>query len=103
MSRVEIPLPLNVGEADLVNGSTAPRVSVRYGLALGVTGAAAIGAAKLLPVTAESFFYLPLTVAIIISAWFGGVGPALFSQICGAAFAFSFLARSSPFSQISKD
>ncbi len=71
----------------------------RYGLALAVT-AVAVWAAKSMARDGHPAFYLPLTAAILFSAWYGGVGPALLSQVCGALFAFSFLARPSPFSPV---
>src|SRR3954467_2988568 len=44
--------------------------------------------------------YFPLLVAIGLSAWFAGVGPALLTQVCGAAVTFLFLVPSHPLAPV---
>ena len=57
------------------------------GAALGVLGGALLGG--LGPVG----LYLPVIIAVVLAAWYGGIGPALLCQVAGGAGVFGFLAR----------
>jgi diguanylate cyclase (GGDEF)-like protein len=60
----------------------------------------ALAAGKALQGFGAAGIYFPLVVAAVACAWFGGVGPALICQICGAVVAFSFLIRPAPVSPV---
>jgi len=55
---------------------------------------AAVGASALLePKLSVVGAYLPLLGAVFLSAWYGGIWPALLAQIAGGAAVFAFIAK----------
>ena len=79
--------------------TTPHRRWAHYGVAL-VASAAGILLAKACVGFGAAGIYLPIILAVIFCAWYGGVGPALLCQLCGFLFAFSFLARPAPFAPV---
>jgi signal transduction histidine kinase len=61
----------------------APRLR-RYGIALVATGVAILFHYGLHPLMDERAFVLKLVLAILVSAWYGGLGPGLFATGLGA-------------------
>ena len=65
----------------------------RYGLALLATAAACVVSAGLLEVSSDPN-YAPIAGAVLLSAWFGGVGPAALSLVLGWTAALGLLVDS---------
>ncbi len=68
-----------------------PHLVRRFGVALGSTGVALTFSRLLAPPLGTPGAYLPVLGALILSAWYGGVGPALIVQVSGAAVVFLFI------------
>lgn len=69
-----------------------PRAVVTYSLSL-ASLLLALPISKLLDNFGPLGIYMPLLFVVVLCAWYGGVGPALLCQLCGALIAFGFLAR----------
>lgn len=65
----------------------------RFSLAFLATVLALVGSIWLDPRYGIAAAYAPLLGAVIISAWYGGVGPALLAQIGGGVAVFALVAR----------
>ncbi len=79
----------------------APPPVRRFGVAIGSVFAALILSAWLAPMWGEAGAYVPVLGALVVSAWYGGVNPALMAEVVGAAVAFLFIARPEPFGPVS--
>ncbi len=77
-----------------------PPLSLRIGLAILSTAAALYLGFLLAPSVGGVGPYLPLLAALVLSSWYGGVGPGLVTQVLGAAATFLFIARPQPFGAI---
>jgi GAF domain-containing protein/anti-sigma regulatory factor (Ser/Thr protein kinase) len=73
----------------LTDGSARSRRE-RYGLALLATAAGCVISAGLLEVSSDPN-YAPIAGAVLLSAWFGGVGPAALSLVLGWTAALGLL------------
>ena len=65
------------GDIRRLADASAPSRRERYGLALLATAAGCVISAGLLEVSSDPN-YAPIAGAVLLSAWFGGVGPAEF-------------------------
>jgi diguanylate cyclase (GGDEF)-like protein/PAS domain S-box-containing protein len=73
----------------------------RFGVAIGSVLPALLIGSWLAPAWGQVGAYVPMVGALVVSAWYGGVNPALTAQLIGGAAAFLFVARRGPFGAIS--
>lgn len=78
-----------------------PPLVRRFGVALGSAAVALVFSCLLTPPLGLVAAYLPVLGALILSAWYGGVGAALVAQITGASVVFLFIIRPQPFGPVS--
>lgn len=79
-----------------------PNAARRFGVALGSLGIALVLSFLLTPPWGVAAAYVPVLGALIVSAWYGGVGPALVAQVLGAAIVFLFITRPHAFGPVSR-
>ena len=83
--------PENVGETSQYRAIDAASLARRYGLAV-ICVVLAIWIRRILdPVLGFQFNYATLFLAVLLSAWYGGLGPAVTSLLLGALAATHFL------------
>ena len=78
------------GDIRRLADASAPSRRERYGLALLATAAGCVISAGLLEVSSDPN-YAPIAGAVLLSAWFGGVGPAALSLVVGWTAALGLL------------
>ena len=61
---------------------SAPTWRERYGVALLATAVGCLASPALLAVSSDPI-YAPIAGAVLLSAWYGGVGPAALSLVVG--------------------
>ena len=94
-----LPTVLLHAPIDSLNKAVSQVFWLRYGSAV-IAAAAGILLGKACAGFGPAGIYLPIVLAVVFSAWYGGVGPALLCQLCGLVFAFSYVARPGPFAPV---